>query len=147
MVAWRLLPKKHARDAFSGEGARIAPGRWNLRGTRVVYLNGSLSLAALETLLYAGRAALTIPFYAFRVDIPDDLTVESLSAEKLPANWREQPPPESTRRLGSDWIARGPAVALRVPSVVVPEEINLLVNPAHPDFRKLRIAKPQAFRF
>jgi RES domain-containing protein len=147
MVAWRLIPKKHARDAFSGEGARIAPGRWNLRGTRAVYLSGSLSLAALETLLYTGRAALTIPFMVFRVELPDDLALESLAADKLPSNWREQPPPESTRRLGSEWIARGAAVALRVPSVVVPEENDLLVNPVHPDFRKVRIAKAQFFRF
>jgi RES domain-containing protein len=146
-VGWRLLPRKHQRDAFSGEGARIAAGRWNARGTRAVYLSGSVSLAALETLLHAGRAALTMPFVIFRVEIPDDLEIESILADKLPNNWRQQPAPDSTRRLGSEWVARGAAVALRLPSVLVPEEYNLLLNPSHPDFAKLRISKPQVFTF
>jgi RES domain-containing protein len=146
-VGWRLVPRKHQRDAFSGEGARIAAGRWNLRGTRAVYLSGSISLAALETLLQTGRAALTIPFVLFRVDFPDDLGIDILPVENLPNNWRQQPAPDSTRNLGSDWIARGAAAALRLPSILVPEECNLLLNPAHPGFVRLRISKPQPFSF
>ena len=145
-VAWKLLPKRHQGEAFSGEGARIAAGRWNSRGTRAVYLSGSLSLAALEMLLYTGRAAFTIPLVVFRVEIPGEIAVETLAPEKLPANWRQQPPPESTRRLGSEWIARGSALALRVPSVLIPEDWNILINPAHPAFSKISISKPQTFR-
>jgi RES domain-containing protein len=147
MVAWKLLPMRHQGEAFSGEGARIAAGRWNSRGTRAVYLSGSLSLAALEMLVYAGRAALTMPLVFFRVEFPDDVDVETAALEKLPSNWRQQPPPESTRRFGSEWIARGTAVGLRLPSIMVPEEWNILLNPAHPEFAKLRIPKPQRFRF
>ncbi len=146
-VAWKLIPKRRQGDAFSGGGARLAPGRWNARGTRAVYLSGSFSLAVLEMLLYAGRAALTIPLVVFRVDIPEGVGVETLILEKLPANWRQQPPPESTRKLGTEWITHGAAVALRVPSVLIPDEWDVILNPAHPDFSKVRIAKPQAFRF
>jgi RES domain-containing protein len=147
ITAWRLLPKKRQAEAFTGEGARIAAGRWNSRGTGAVYLSATISLAALETLEHAGRAAAAIPYSLIRVDFPDEVVVETLALERLPANWRGQPPPESTRRIGSEWIARGTAVALRVPSVIVPEEWNLLLNPAHPDFRRLIIARPQTFRF
>ncbi|MGB7539027.1 MAG: RES family NAD+ phosphorylase [Anaerolineales bacterium] len=147
MVAWRLVPKRHQGEAFSGEGARIAAGRWNARGTRAIYLSGSLSLAALEMMVYAGRAALSIPLSCFRVEIPDGLSIDSLAPEKLPSNWRQQPAPESTRRLGSEWIARGTAVGLRIPSVLISEEWNLLLNPAHPDFRRIKISKPQILRF
>lgn len=147
ILAWKLLPKRHQGEAFSGEGARIAAGRWNMRGTRAIYLSGSLSLAALEMLVYTGRAAFTIPLAVFRVEIPDGVAVETLAAEKLPANWRQQPPPESTRRLGSEWIVRGTAVALRMPSVFIPEDWSFLVNPAHPDFPRIKISKPQIFRF
>jgi RES domain-containing protein len=147
MVAWRLLPKRHQGEAFSGEGARIAAGRWNIRGTRAVYLSGSLSLAALEILLYAGRAAFSIPLVVFRVEVPKEVAVETLPLEALPSNWRRQPPPESTRRLGSEWVAGRTAAVLRVPSVLVPEDWTLLLNPAHPDFSKIIIAKPQVFRF
>jgi RES domain-containing protein len=146
-VAWRLLPKQRQRDAFSGEGARIAAGRWNPRGARAVYLSGSLSLAALEALLTTGRAALTITYTMFRVDIPAEVAVDSLVLEKLPANWRQQPPPESTRRIGGEWLARGAAAVLRMPSVIVPQECNFLLNPLHPDFGKLIISRPQIFRF
>jgi RES domain-containing protein len=147
MVAWKLLPKRRQGEAFSGDGARIAPGRWNGRGTRAVYLSGSLSLAALEVLVYTGRAAFSIPLAVFRVEIPDELAIDILPSEKVPANWRQQPPPESTRRIGAEWIAGGTAAALRVPSALIPEEWNLLVNPAHADFAKIRVPKPQPFRF
>jgi RES domain-containing protein len=157
-VAWRLIPKRHQTEAFSGEGARIAAGRWNARGVRAVYLSDSLSLAALEILLYGGRAALSLPLAAFRVEIADESAIDTLALEKLPSNWRQQPPPESTRRLGSEWIARGvclPAspgktgagLALRVPSVLIPESCNLVLNPAHPGFSKIKISKPQILRF
>jgi RES domain-containing protein len=147
IVAWKLLPRRHQGEAFSGDGARIAAGRWNVRGTRAIYLSGSQSLAALELLVYAGRAAFTLPLAMFRVEIPDGVDMDTLPAEKLPANWRQQPPPESTRSLGSDWITRGSAVALRLPSVLIPEDWSYLLNPAHPDFSRVKISKPQIFRF
>ena len=147
IVAWKLIPRRHRGEAFSGEGARLAAGRWNARGIRAVYLSGSLSLAALEMLVYAGRASFRMPLTLFRVNIPEDVTVETLTKEKLPSNWKEQPPSDSTRRLGTDWIARGTAVALRVPSPLIAEDWNLLINPGHPDFSSLKISKPQVFRF
>jgi RES domain-containing protein len=146
-VAWKLIPRRHQGEAFSGEGARIAAGRWNARGTRAVYLSGSLSLAALEMLVYAGRAAFRLPLVVFRSEIPEDIGVDSLPAEKLPANWRQQPPPESTRRLGSDWIAAGSAAVLRLPSVLISEDWIFLINPAHPEFSNLTISKPHIFRY
>jgi RES domain-containing protein len=147
IVGWKLLPRRHQGEAFSGDGARIAAGRWNQRGTRAIYLSGSMSLAALELIVYAGRASFTLPLAMIRVEIPDGIGVDALPAEKLPLNWRQQPPPESTRRLGSEWVARGSAVALRLPSVLIPEDWTFLLNPAHPDFHRLKIAKPQIFRF
>jgi RES domain-containing protein len=146
-TAWRMIPAKHQHEAFSGDGARIAGGRWNMRGTRAVYLSSSMSLAALETLLYAGQAALGIPFAVFRVEIPDDINILALAPANRPSSWRVEPPPESIKRLGSEWVAAGMGVLLRVPSVLVPSECNYLVNPSHPDFRRLRIGKPEPFSF
>ncbi|MBN1438617.1 MAG: RES family NAD+ phosphorylase [Anaerolineales bacterium] len=147
MAAWKLIPKRHQGEAFSGEGARIAAGRWNGRGVRAVYLSGTLSLAALEMLVYAGRAAFTIPLAVFKIEIPPEIAVDTLPPQDLPANWRQQPPPESTRRIGSAWIEGGTAAVLRVPSVLIPEDWTLLLNPAHPVFSKIHIPKPQVFRF
>jgi RES domain-containing protein len=146
-TAWRLLPAKHQRDAFTGEGARIAGGRWSMRGTRAVYLASSLPLAALETLLFTGEAAQGIAYVAFRVEIPDEVTVAVLPPAKLPSTWRVEPAPESVRRIGSEWVAAGAGALLQVPSAVLPQEWNYLLNPTHPDFAKLRISKPEPFQF
>jgi RES domain-containing protein len=146
-IAWRLVTAKHQHDAFSGEGARIAGGRWSLRGTRAVYLASSQSLAAAEALLFAGPAALEIPYVMFRVEIPDALAIQEVPAAKLPSSWRVEPAPESIKRIGSEWIAAGTGALLQVPSVLIPAEANYLANPAHPDFAKLRIGKPEPFPF
>jgi RES domain-containing protein len=146
-MAWRLLPAKHQHDAFSGEGARIAGGRWSMRGTRAVYLSSSLTLAALETLLFTGPAALGIPYMVFRVEIPDDVAISEIPGSKIPTTWRVEPAPESIKRIGSDWIAAGVGALLQVPSVILTKECNYLANPAHADFQKLRISKPEPFHF
>jgi RES domain-containing protein len=147
IIAWRLLPAKHQHEAFTGEGARIAGGRWNLRGTRAVYLSSSMPLAAIETLLFTGDVALGIPYVVFRVEIPNEVAAADLPPKSLPSTWRVEPAPESVKRLGSEWISAGTGVLLRVPSVVLAKEYNYLINPAHADFPKLRISKPEPFFF
>jgi len=145
-VGWRLLKKKHQATAFDGEGARLAGGRWNLPGTRAVYLSDSLALAALEIFVHLQRAAVALAFVAFRVEIPDAL-VTTVAPVDLPKGWRAGPPPESTQRAGSRFLAAGTSPVLRLPSVLIPAEHNFLVSPAHPDFGRLRISKPAPFSF
>lgn len=147
LVAWRMVPARRQHDAFSGDGARIAGGRWNLRGARAVYLASSLPLAASETLFFTGEAALRIPYVVFRIEIPEEIPVASIPAAELPSTWRVEPSPESIKRIGSDWIAAGSGALLRVPSVLLPAESNFLVNLAHADFQRLRISKPESFSF
>jgi RES domain-containing protein len=147
LIVWRMLPARHQNDAFSGDGARIAGGRWNLRGTRAVYLFSSLALAASEVLFFTGDAAREIPYVIFRVEVPDDVHITTLAKKELSSTWRVEPPPESLKRIGSAWIAAGSGVLLRVPSVLIPSEMNYLANPAHADFQRLRISKPDPFSF
>lgn len=143
MRAWRLCKKAHA--AFDGEGARMAGGRWNLRGTAVVYLSQTLSLAALELLVHADPALLPNDLVAIPADIPDTLRIESLAERDLPRDWRRYPAPEALAERGTEWVRAARSAVLSVPSALVPTERNFLLNPAHPDFRKIRSGTPERF--
>jgi RES domain-containing protein len=140
--AWRICKSRYASTAFDGEGARQYGGRWSSVGTRVVYSAGSRSIAILETLT---RLESIVPLPAFVIVSAgfDPSLVERLDPGDLAANWRVQPPSPVTQVLGDAWVESGRSAVLKVPSVVVPEESNFLINPAHQDFRKVRIGRPQ----
>lgn len=144
---WRLVKATHAASAFDGEGARLFGGRWNERATAVVYLGGTLSLAALETFVHLSAADVHLEFVAIEVVIPEEIRVSQLPRGRLPANWRAEPPPAETKTIGSSWVRAGETLLLRVPSVIVPRESNYLLNPAHPDFLRVRIRPPEPFGF
>jgi RES domain-containing protein len=141
--AWRICKRRHA--AFDGEGARLFGGRWNLPGTAVVYVSESLSLAALEMLVHCDPALLPADLSAIEVEIPGSVSIERVEADRLPRTWRRTPAPESLARLGTDWARSLSSPVLSVPSVLVPRERNLLLNPAHPGFRAIRIGKAEPF--
>lgn len=143
--AWRIVKERHAADAFDGEGARLHGGRWNSRGTRVVYASATLSLAALENLVHLAPP-ISFRFIAFRVDFAE-LLVESVSVPGLPADWTEEPPLRSTQEIGDRWVREARSAVLEVPSVLIPGESNYLINPAHPGFGRVRIGAAEAFAF
>lgn len=141
--AWRLVKQKRAKTAFSGEGARIAGGRWNLPGTSVVYVSEALSLAVLELFVHLDAASRTrLKLVAIPVQLPKGLVEQ---AEALPPDWRSEPPPETTMDLGTAWADQGRSAALRVPSAIVPVEFNLVLNPGHPDFGQVEIGESESY--
>ncbi len=143
MKVWRLCKRAHA--AFDGEGARRAGGRWNRRGTPVVYASQTLSLAALEMLVHADLSLLPPDLVAIAAELPEALAVARIEEAALPRSWRHYPPPEALARLGTDWARGLSSAALSVPSALVPAERNFLLNPLHPDFRKIRVGRPEPF--
>jgi RES domain-containing protein len=145
-VAWRIVHRKFAKIAFSGEGARLLGGRWNSPGRPVIYTAQSQALAALEILVHLDSEKLLRHYLAIPVTIPPHL-IERLSPHFLPKNWRAYPAPRSTHAIGDAWLASANSPVLQVPSVVIPSESNFLLNPAHPHFFKLRIGKPVPFLF
>ncbi len=146
-IAWRLVKWTHRRSAFDGEGARLAGGRWNLPGSTVVYASGSLALAALETFVHIGRAAMELRFAAIRIVIPEDVSIEKLTIQDLPPRWRSEPPLLDTMQMGTHWAQQLRSPILRAPSVIIPQEDNLILNPSHKDFRRLTIGLPDPFTF
>jgi len=145
LIAYRIAKARHARTAFSGEGARIAGGRWNRPGDAVVYASGSLALAAIETFVHLGEDSLRIRFVYFRVEIPNGLVIQR--CRKPPRNWRAEPPEDESMRYGSRWFRAARTAVLEVPSAIVPSERNYLFNPLHPDFRRIRIGRASPLVF
>lgn len=141
---WRVVKRRHARSAFDGASAQRFGGRWSSPGRPAVYASATKSLALLEVLVHLD-VGLTLPrFVAFRFEV-DDRLVEQLPAARLPRGWRGGAGLVATQRLGDAWLASRRALALSVPSVVVPEERNYLLNPLHPWFAKLRIGRAVPF--
>ena len=145
--AWRLLKKSRRATAFTGEGARLYGGRWNHRGTAMVYLADSLSLAVLESFVHLIPAEKKTLCFAYQIMIPDQLEMDKIILEQLPANWRALPAPEQCKDVGTDWVAANQSVALVVPSVLVPVQFNILLNPEHPDFDHIQIEEWGDFSF
>lgn len=144
-VAWRLVRESHAEAAFTGEGAAKYGGRWNSRGRHVVYASASLSLAALETLVHLVHPV-TIRYAAFRVEF-DEALLEQFPPGRLPSDWDAYPPGPASMAVGDEWLREARSAVLAVPSVIVAHERNYLLNPAHADFGKIAVARPEPFAF
>lgn len=145
MQAFRLCRANY--PAYDGEGARRVGGRWNSKGTRVLYMSENRSLAVLEILVHLS-ASLPDRYVLGVASILDDIAVEFLDESRLLANWstldpREQEP---TMRMGDEWVAEQRSVILSVPSVILGER-NYVLNPGPPDFQRIAFAEPIPFRF
>ena len=145
LAAWRICKRRHAE--LDGEGARLYGGRWNRPGTRVVYTSGSLSLAALEHFVNLDTDLAPDDLVSVRVEIPAALGMETVRRRSLPADWRSYPAPLALQALGTEWAERRETAILAVPSAVVPEEWNYLLNPAHADFPQVAAGDPEPFSF
>ena len=146
MRAFRIVKKKHVLTAFTGEGARAYGGRWNHPGIPMVYAAHTRALAALESLAHFGGAERRLAFVTFEIEIPDRLAIH-VEPAALPRGWRNEEPSPSTQGLGSEWQQSGRSVALVVPSVLVPQEFCVLLNPEHPDTDKILVSYPEPFAF
>lgn len=141
---YRICKTKYAANAFDGEGAFQFGGRWNSRGTRIVYTAGSLSLAVLEMLVHFQDNSI-LPQFTFIEAKFDENLIGNI--EKLPKNWQESPPPFVVQKIGDDWTKRNSSAVLQVPSAIIPTESNYLINSHHTNFSRIIYGKPQNFTF
>lgn len=134
-VLWRIAVETPAYPAsdLSGTGARITGGRWNSKGSPVVYCSTSIALATLETVHYLRGGGLPFNRYLVRIAIPDVVWDARQVLEPFPGGWDAIPAGLSGKRAGDGWIAAGKSALLLVPSVIVPDEYNVLLNPRHAD--------------
>jgi RES domain-containing protein len=147
ITVFRICKTKYVSTAFDGEGAFRFGGRWNSRGTRIIYAAGSLSLAALEMLVHLDDDSLLFEYSYVSVQIPTDLILKVEHFRKLPKDWHISPAPIATQKIGDDWVKSKISAVLEVPTSIIPLEKNYLLNPLHTYFNKILIGTPQKFRF
>ena len=146
MQVYRLVKARHAATALDGEGARRVGGRWNAPGVPVAYCASSLSLAVLELLVHVDPGDAPEDLVAVRIEVPDDVTARRLLPAELPDDWRQGTGKAALRALGTAWTHAGAEGVLIVPSVIVPAEMNVLVNPRHPDAARIKLLGQEPFR-
>lgn len=137
MSLWRI--SNHI--SLAGDGGIRASGRWHTRGHRIVYCSESPAAALLEILVHFEIDVRNLPakYRLLKLEGPEGLAVEHVRAADLRADWRERP--DITRAAGDRWLQAGRSPMLRVPSAVVPETFNVLLNPAHPDATRLTVVR------
>jgi len=140
--AWRVVKAKFKEVAFNGDGSAKYGGRWNSIGTPVVYVAESLSLATLEILVGGYPLGSFCGYVKYEVNFDASL-VETVPARVLPKAWASYPPDEGCRKIGDKWAKEMRSVILKVPSAVIQEESNFLINPVHPDFKRLIVGAPR----
>jgi RES domain-containing protein len=146
MHVWRISKAKFAESAFSGEGARLFDGRWNFEGVPMVYTSSSLALAAIEFFVHLDPSDAPDDLVSMKAELPDELRMERTHEGQLPPNWRRVDN-NYLQKLGSDWAKSKSSVVLLVPSAVVEEEWNVLLNPRHPDFAAIAVEPAKPFRY
>ncbi len=135
MIIYRLATSEFA-DNLSGEGAKIYGGRWNPVGVAALYLSEFISLSILEILVRADTFTSPDSYTLLSIQMPEN-SVTSIELKKLKSEWQNHI--EYTRSIGEDFLKMNQALALKVPSAIVPQEHNFLINPLHKDFKQVKI--------
>ncbi len=146
MELFRIAKTKHIDD-LTGEGARIYGGRWNDKGVPLIYTSESRALAALEYLVHAPMVIAPTDLNIAQLVVPDSIIPQQLDITSLPPNWKSYPSPQTLAKIGNNWVLLNQSVLLRVPSAVIEQEFNILINPAHPDFKLIELLSAEPFVF
>jgi len=138
---YRLVRRERAADALSGEGARRYGGRWNPAGTAVVYASESRALAVLETFVHLTLEARVLAFVLLTLELPARAQVRRRADTRPPRSLA------ASQDSGHAWVEDGDSLALVVPSLIVPQEKNYVLNVAHPQFAGVTVAGSEPFSF
>jgi RES domain-containing protein len=147
---WRIAAEAPAygADDLTGEGARLTGGRWNRIGTPMLYASTSRALACLETIVHLGAGGLPLNRYLVEIVVPDLLwTRRTVFDASRCVGWDAVPEGRTSLDWGASWQASAATLLAEVPSIVVPEEFNVLINPAHPDVAQISAAKVRRWTF
>lgn len=145
MVLYRISNCKHAKD-FSGTGAKLFGGRWNSVGVPLHYMASSRALAALEVLANKNSMINTQNFCLTVFELPDQ-SIRTIEAIDLPKDWKSYPAPLFLSKLGDDFVRKNDALLLKVPSSIIVDEYNFLMNVNHPLATKIKIIEVKPFNF
>jgi RES domain-containing protein len=144
MFVFRITGRKHASD-IQGTGAALHPGRWNKKGTPVLYTSESRELALLEIIVHT--PPMMIPdLDILTIEIPDD-SITELKVADLPDNWNHYPAPGILAEIAEKWITEGKTISLKVPSCIFHESNNYILNCRHENFHLVKIIDHKKFHF
>jgi RES domain-containing protein len=145
MILYRIANCHYIKD-LNGTGARLYGGRWNSEGKSMVYLASTRALAMLEVLVHLPPLLVPDNFCIAQIKVPEN-SILTLDIKTLPDTWRDPSPPAELKTLGNQFIKETKYLMMKVPSSVVPEEYNYLLNPLHPDIKKVSIVSTHPFTF
>jgi len=144
MIIYRITARKHSSD-ISGTGAAIYPGRWNKKGTPVLYAGESKEIALLETIVHS--PPMLIPeMDLLTIEIPDG-SITTIEIPDLPRNWSKYPAPVILAEIGGRWAMEGNTIALKVPSCIISSSNNYILNCNHQEYQKVKILDHSPFYF
>ena len=146
MKVFRLASEKYIDD-LSGMGAEITGGRWNNRGTRVLYTSDSRALCTAEIAVHMPIGLIPKDYHLLTLDIPDKIPYKLIDSESLPKNWKKFPYSSITQEIGEDFISKNEFLLLKVPSAVVQGDFNFLINPEHSEFENIKLIGKEKFNF
>jgi len=146
MLVYRIAKKDVVKD-LTGTGAKLFGGRWNHRGTAVIYTSETRALATVEFLVHLSLSNAPRGLMTATIEIPDNIVPEDIPRASLPRGWRDYPPPREVADLGTRWAKSKKSLLLRVPSAVVKQEYNILINPLHSDMGKVVLQRVEACEF
>jgi len=141
MVVYRIERKKYLSKTLAGIGASLTKGyRWNSLNTKLVYTAESRALDLLEVSVHLDLSEdLPSDRYFVEIEIPDELSILLVNIKDLPRDWDAKPPTLTTQTIGDDFVYNKDAAVLKVPSSIVPQEFNYLINPNHPEAKRIKI--------
>lgn len=146
MKVYRIAKRQYIKN-LSGVGAKKYGGRWNRKGSSVLYTSENVSLAALEMLVHVELQNLPKNLQILVLKISDEVSIRHIDIKDLPKNWRDYPAPGKLAEIGTAWLEKKESLILKVPSVVIAQERNVLINPNHPEFENVKIDKISDFEF
>jgi RES domain-containing protein len=146
MQAWRIAKRIHVLDR-NGTGARLSGGRWNSAGIAAIYAGLTPEIAAMEKLVHTGEF-LPKDLVLAQIDLPnDDRLYRRYTVKDLPDGWNALPSSTAAIALGDEFLLTASHLGLIIPSAVMPEAFNILLNPLHPAFDAVTISIVRAFEF
>ncbi len=143
MIVYRITTAKWA-NKLTASGY---PARWNPRHVKVIYTASSTALACLENLVHRSGEGFNANFRLIEIAIPDKLRFDSITVDELPENWHKPEGYPVCREFGKEWVDQDKTCILKVPSSIIPDETNILINPGHPGFGQITIKSIQPFSF
>jgi len=146
MIVYRLSRARFAKD-LSGRGAELAGGRWNSKGTPMLYTSDSIALCTVEVAVHMPLGIVPSDYQLVQIRIPDEIEIKELPETLLPEDWKSFPHSNATQVIGDEFIVAHDTLVLKVPSAAVQGTCNYLVNPRHKDFNTITIVATEPFEF